>query len=102
MDTNSLLRTWSDDQLANAVKNSTSWRGVMRSLGLKATSAGQIRIVRRHAERLKLDASHFRGKRRWSDDQLREAVAECKSWEAGLKRLGRLAGGGGHPPTPSE
>jgi PD-(D/E)XK endonuclease len=70
----------------------------MRSLGLKATSAGQIRIVRRHAERLKLDASHFRGKRRWSDDQLREAVAECKSWEEVLKRLGLSADGGGIQP----
>jgi hypothetical protein len=37
---------------------------VMVSLGLEATSASKIRVVRRHAERLKLDASHFRGKRR--------------------------------------
>ena len=81
-------RTWTDTQLAHAIKTSTSWRGVLRALDLKATSAYEMRIVRRHAERLKLDASHFRGKRRWSDDQLREAVAECKSWEEVVTRLG--------------
>lgn len=88
MNTNSSLRTWSDDQLINAVKNSTSWLGVMRALGLKATSAAQIRVVRRHAERLKLDTSHIRGKRRWSDDQLRQAVSECRSWDDVITRLG--------------
>lgn len=74
METNSSLRTWSDVQLANAVGTSTSWLGVMRTLGLNATSASQVRVVRRHAERLKLDSSHFRGKRRWSDAH----------WEAAL------------------
>jgi hypothetical protein len=64
MAANSSFRTWTDAQLAHAVETSTSWRGVLRALGLKATSAYEIRIVRRHAERLKLDASHFRGKRR--------------------------------------
>ncbi len=94
MYTNSSLRTWSDDQLANAVKTSTSWRGVIRSLGLKATSAGQVRVVRHHAERLKLDASHFRGNRRWSDSQLKQAISECRSWEELLSRLGLSARSG--------
>jgi hypothetical protein len=35
----------------------------MRALNLKATSAYSIRIVRRHAERLELDTSHFRAGR---------------------------------------
>jgi hypothetical protein len=43
----------------------------MRELGLNATSAGAIRIVRRHVVRLGLDTSHFRGKRKWSDVQLK-------------------------------
>jgi PD-(D/E)XK endonuclease len=51
-------------------------------------SAGAIRIVRRHAIRLELDTSHFRGKRRWSDDQLRNAVADGKSWDEVLVSLG--------------
>jgi hypothetical protein len=32
-------RTYSDDALADAVAASTSWRGVLRALGLVATSA---------------------------------------------------------------
>jgi PD-(D/E)XK endonuclease len=52
-------RTWSDAQLVDAVKASSSWRGVMRELGLNTTSAGAIRIVRRHAVRLGLDFSHL-------------------------------------------
>jgi PD-(D/E)XK endonuclease len=67
---------------------SGSWRGVMRELGLNSMSAGAIRIVRRHAARLGLDTSHFRGKRRWSDDQLRNAVANGRSWDEVLLALG--------------
>jgi hypothetical protein len=63
--------------LTEAVKVSSSWRGVMRELGLIDTSAGAIRIVRRHAVR-----------RGWSDDQLRNAVAEGKSWDEVLVSLG--------------
>jgi len=39
----------------------------MRELGLCVTSAGSIRIVKRHVARLSLDTSHFTGQRRWSD-----------------------------------
>jgi hypothetical protein len=81
-------RTWTDAQLTEAVKASSSWRGVMRALDLNSTSAGAIRIVRRHAVRLGLDTSHFRGKRRWSDAQLRHAVLESRSWDEVLVALG--------------
>jgi hypothetical protein len=69
----------------------------MRALGLKATSASQIRLVRRNADRLKLDSSHFRGKRRWSDGQLRQAVVESQSWQEVLSRLGLTTGFGATP-----
>src|SRR5215469_7120324 len=88
-------RLWSDAQLTEAVKASSSWRGVMRELGLKATSAGAIRIVRRHAVRLGPDTSHFRGKRRWSDAQLKRAVFESQSWDEVLEALGLSLNGGG-------
>jgi PD-(D/E)XK endonuclease len=94
MSLDSSLRAWSDSQLANAVMTSTNWRAVMRALGLNATSASQIRAVRRHAERLKLDDSHFRGKRRWSDAQLRQAVIESRSWQEVISRLGLTTGYG--------
>lgn len=81
-------RGWSDAQLRKAVEDNRSWRAVARELGLKATSAGVIRTVKRHADRLGLDASHFTGQRRWSDDQMREAVAGSSSWPEVLTRLG--------------
>lgn len=81
-------RSWSDAQLAEAVSTSSSWRGVMRTLGLNPTSAGAIRIVRAHATRLGLDSGHFRGKRGWSDSQLRRAVLDARSWDEVLTTLG--------------
>ena len=80
--------TWSDDQLKDAVAASTTWRDVMRALGLGVNSAGAIRIVRRHVLRLGLDTSHFRGKRIWSDAQLRRAVIGAQSWDELLATLG--------------
>ena len=81
-------RTWSDAQLKAAVAASANWRDVMRALGLNATSAGAIRIVRRHVVGLGLDTSHFRGKRAWSDAQLRRAVIDARSWDELLATLG--------------
>src|SRR3984885_15480344 len=86
---------WSDAQLVNAVRSSTNWRGVMRELGLNATSAGCVRVVRCRVVRLGLDTSHFRGKRKWSDVQLKRAVAESQSWDEVLDALGLTINGGG-------
>ena len=60
----------------------------MRELGLCVTSPGSIRIVKRHVARLSLDTSHFTGQRRWSDAQLRRAVASSYSWAELLLELG--------------
>lgn len=60
----------------------------MRQLGLCVTSAGSIRIVKRQVARLSLDTSHFTGQRRWSDAQLRRAVASSYSWTELLLELG--------------
>jgi hypothetical protein len=86
--------TWSDTQLKGAVAAATNWRDVMRALGLRADSAGAIRIMKRHVIRLGLDTSHFRGKRRWSDAQLRRAVIDAQSWDELLKALGLVPGSG--------
>ena len=81
-------RTWSDDELKGVVAAARNWRDVMRALGLRADSAGAIRIMKRHVARLGLDTSHFRGKRNWSDAQLRRAVIEAQSWDELLTTLG--------------
>jgi PD-(D/E)XK endonuclease len=90
---------WTDAQLAEAIRTSTNWRSVMLLLGFgeRSRSAGAIRIVRRRAAELNLDSSHFRGKRRWSDAQLRQAVVESRSWQGVLSRLGLSTGNGTTP-----
>jgi hypothetical protein len=62
----------------------------MRELGLCVTSAGSIRIVKRHVAGLGLDTSHFTGQRRWSDVQLRRAVASAYSWPELQSELGLI------------
>jgi PD-(D/E)XK endonuclease len=79
-------RTWTDDQLAQAVAGEHSWRGVARALGLASTSSWTI--IQLRAEHLGLDASHFRGKRAWTDQALAEAVAESKTWSGAARRVG--------------
>jgi hypothetical protein len=90
---------WSDSQLAEAVKSSTNWRSVLLLLGFgdRSRSAYAVRVVRRRADELGLDSSHFRGKRLWSDAQLRDAVTESQSWQEVLSRLGLSTVGGGNP-----
>jgi hypothetical protein len=63
----------------------------MRELGLCTTSAGAIRIIKRHVTRLGLDTSHFTGQRRWSDVQLRVAVAGAQTWWEVFTQLGRTS-----------
>lgn len=81
-------RRWTDDQLREAVRMSRSWRAVARALGLKGTSSGVIRTIRKHVDRLQLDVSHFTGQRSWSDDQLRAAVQGAATWTEVARRLG--------------
>ncbi len=64
----------------------------MRELGLCVTSAGAIRVVKRHVARLGLDTSHFTGQRRWSDAQLRRAAAAAYSWPELMLDLGLAPG----------
>jgi hypothetical protein len=95
MDQNSKsARTWSDDQLKDAVATARNWREVMRALGLRADSAGAIRIMKRHVAHLELDTSHFRRKRSWSDAQLRRAVIDAQCWDELLTTLNLAPCGG--------
>jgi hypothetical protein len=61
---------------------------LLLGFGERSKSAGAVRLVRRRAAEIDLDWSHFRGKRRWSDAQLRQAVPECQSWPELLSKLG--------------
>jgi hypothetical protein len=79
---------WSDTDLVSAVAASTSWRGVMRELGLCVTSTGAIQVVKGRVALLELDTSHFTGQRTWSDAKLIQAAAQARSWSALLADLG--------------
>src|SRR5688500_17104859 len=81
-------RTYSDGHLVNAIATSSSWRGVLRVLGLVATSAGAMRSVRSHADRLGIDYGHFTGRRRWTEDDLRAAIEAAKTWSEAVDVLG--------------
>lgn len=80
--------TWTDDQLANAVKDSACWRDVIRALGIFTNSEGTMLRVKRDVARLALDVSHFKGTRTWDDGQLKRAVAEAMSWDDVFTSLG--------------
>lgn len=85
-------RTYDDQQLSRAVAECRSWRGVLRSLGLSGTSAGAMRSIRSHADRLGLDYGHFTGQRRWTDVELRAATESSHSWAEVAERLGLVGG----------
>lgn len=79
------VRSWTDDQLRTAVAEHRSWRDVARALGLQPSSTHNLR---RHVARLRLDTSHFIGKRLWTDQALRAAVPQASSWTEVLRLLG--------------
>lgn len=54
-------RTWTDEQLTEAVKTSTSFNQIFAKLNVKL-SGSQYRIIRGRTEYLQLDYSHFTGK----------------------------------------
>ena len=85
---------WSDADLTNAVLASRSWRGVLRELGLCATSSGSLRVVKRRVAILRLDTSHFTGQRTWSDATLKRAVAQAHSWNELLSAIGMKSDSG--------
>ena len=65
-------RRWSDDQLNKAVKNSKSYRNVIKLLGLRPTG-GNYDQVKKYIKQYDLSISHFTG----------------KVWNKGLKGIGK-------------
>ena len=81
-------RSYDDQQLMDAIAESRSWRGTLRKLGLRATSAGAMRSVRSCADSRGIDYSHFSGQRRWTEDGLRAALADGETWADVVASLG--------------
>jgi hypothetical protein len=81
------IRSWTDEQLVTAVAGSTSYRGVLRALGLGSGSGGYIK---RHVDKVGLDTSHFRPHARFNarDEQLKELVSKHETATEILGALG--------------
>jgi hypothetical protein len=93
-------RTWSDEQLREAVREARSYREVLARLGL---AISEVVRVRRRIKVLALDISHFAsvrargtGKRRWSDRELAAAVQQSVSVAQVIRRLGLIPAGGNY------
>jgi bacterioferritin-associated ferredoxin len=89
-------RTWTDDDLRDALHDATSWSDVCRRLGL-GTSGGNLNCVRERCEALELDTSQLpapgAAPRTWTDQQLREAVRSARNLNGVFRHLGLAVGG---------
>ena len=81
-------RSYSDQQLTEAIAAARSWRGVLRVLGLPDTSSSAIRVARQRADDLAIGYGHFVGQRPWTESRLRAAVANSHSWREVSEQLG--------------
>lgn len=81
-------RSWTDQQLRDAVASSTTYRGVLRALGL---TNGSLGYIQRCISDRELDTSHFvksTSLLTCSIEVLRELVASSKSSTEVLEKLG--------------
>ena len=65
-------RSWTEDQLKKAVKESTSIRQVLHRLGLRE-AGGNYAQLKKYIKEYKLNSSHFKG----------------RAWNKGLKGIGK-------------
>jgi hypothetical protein len=86
-----LPRPVSHDELAAAVAEQRSWRGVMRTLGFTTSRTG--RVLRAVCDEVGIDYAHFR-QSRVDLRPLPNVVESSKTWEEVLGRLGYAAGSG--------
>lgn len=96
-------RSWTDDQLREAVRASTSFVMVAESLGLQPVPSAYNKICRR-ARMLALDTNHFakgqnsrpRRSTKWTDEELRNAVSSSRSFAQTIRALGLIPEGGNY------
>ena len=93
-------RSWTDDQLREAVAASTTFAEVYRRLGLRPGKYAHLEV---HIERLRLDASHItrlpqlsNGPVKWTDEDLAAVVARVNTLSAVLREFGYRPSGGMH------
>ena len=90
---------WSEDQLRAALVGAKSRTDVLSRLGVD-DSGRNIVALQRHMAELAIPMSVLSGRnnahRRWSDDQLREAVSKSHGIAATIRALGLVPAGGNY------
>lgn len=107
LDTSHFLQTRAglrDDELRAAIVSSTSFEAVMEKMGVKPSRENRD-ALRVRARNIGLLTAHFtrppvqlqrRKTRRWTDEQLRTAVASSTSYAGVIRTLGLIAAGGNY------
>lgn len=89
-------RTYTEELLADAVANATSYADVLRYLGVPLRSGSYSHIAKRIKE-FGIDTSHFtRQRRKYTAEILGEAAAQSDSVAGVLRHLGLSQVGGTH------
>ena len=93
-------RSWTDDQLREAVAASTTFAEIYRHLGLRP---GKYDVMETYIDRLCIDSSHIvrrpqlgRRVRAWTDDDLAAVGARANTLSGVLRELGYRPSGGMH------
>lgn len=72
-------RTWTDDQLIEAVKNNNSLSGVLRELNL-SISGDHFKYIPQHIQRLNCDTSHWYLENQFRNETHKRCCA-CHEWK---------------------
>lgn len=91
---------WSEERVRAAVEASTNYPMALENLGLEL-GGGTDQKLRRRIRELGLSTMHFtrertRTRTRWSDDDLRAAVASSRSVAAVIRKIGLIPAGGNY------
>src|SRR5436190_8650901 len=91
---------YSEADARSSIEAARNWREVLEALGYEYHGK-TIQTVRKWAERWQISTEHLSdrrglrtGPRRYSDAELRTAIAESRSWAETLRRLGYCPTGG--------
>lgn len=93
-------RPWTEDAFRAAVAANRTYPDILRALGVEISSATYHLVVRdvRHLQisRDHLERARSRRERRWTNEQLRSAVASSRNIASVLRSLGLIPAGGNY------
>lgn len=87
-------RKYTKDEFRKSFVNSSNWTELAEKLNLKSSSSSIIPSLKKAAEDLSLDYSHFKGSTKYSYEDISKAVRESFSYTNVLKILGLKPVGG--------